>query len=92
MAAVRCFREAAALLPDGREFQGAANLGRNPTTGLVEPRLEVFLFDFNEDLYGQVIETELIQFIRPELKFDSLDDLIRQMEKDCAEARRWPGR
>jgi riboflavin kinase/FMN adenylyltransferase len=79
-------------LPDGREFQGAANLGRNPTTGLVEPRLEVFLFDFDEDLYGQVIETELIQFIRPELKFDSLEALIEQMRKDCAEARRWPGR
>ncbi len=79
-------------LPDGREYPGAANLGRNPTTGLVEPRLEVFLFDFDEDIYGQVIETELIHFIRPELKFDSLDALIAQMRKDCDEARRWPGR
>jgi riboflavin kinase/FMN adenylyltransferase len=79
-------------LPDGREFQGAANLGRNPTTGLVEPRLEVFLFDFDEDLYGQVIETELIHFIRPELKFDSLEALIERMQEDCVEARRWPGR
>lgn len=75
-------------VPDGREFQGAANLGRNPTTGLVEPRLEVFLFDFDEDIYGQVIETELIRFIRPELKFDSLDAMIEQMRKDCEEARR----
>jgi riboflavin kinase/FMN adenylyltransferase len=79
-------------LPDGREFQGAANLGRNPTTGLVEPRLEVFLFDFDEDLYGKVIETELVHFIRPELKFDGLDALIAQMRQDCEEALRWPGR
>jgi riboflavin kinase/FMN adenylyltransferase len=79
-------------LPDGREVTGVANLGRNPTTGLVEPRLEVFLFDFDEDIYGQVIETELIRFIRPELKFDSLEPMIEQMHKDCAEARRWPGR
>jgi riboflavin kinase/FMN adenylyltransferase len=79
-------------LPDGREFAGAANLGRNPTTGLVEPRLEVFLFDFDEDIYGQVIETELIHFIRPELKFHSVEALIEQMQKDCEEALRWPGR
>ena len=79
-------------LPDGRELTGVANLGRNPTTGLVEPRLEVFLFDFDEDIYGQVIETELIHFIRPELKFGSLDAMIEQIHKDCAEARRWPGR
>jgi len=78
-------------LPDGRELAGAANIGRNPTTGLVEPRLEVFLFDFDEDVYGQVIETELIHFIRPELKFIHLDEMIEQMHKDCAEARRWPG-
>ena len=79
-------------LPDGRRLQGAANLGRNPTTGLVEPRLEVFLFDFDEDIYGQVIETELIHFIRPELKFDTPEAMIEEMHKDCAEARRWPGR
>ena len=78
-------------LPDGRMLAGAANLGRNPTTGLVEPRLEVFLFDFDEDLYGQVVETELIQFIRPELKFDGVEALIEQMHKDVTEARRWPG-
>jgi riboflavin kinase / FMN adenylyltransferase len=79
-------------LPDGRDIPGAANLGRNPTTGLVEPRLEVFLFDFDEDLYGQVIETDLIHFIRPELKFDGLDALVKQMGKDCDEARRWTER
>ncbi len=79
-------------LPDGRRLPGVANLGRNPTTGLVEPRLEVFLFDFDEDIYGQVIETELIHFIRPELKFGRLDAMIERMHEDCAEARRWPAR
>jgi riboflavin kinase/FMN adenylyltransferase len=76
-------------LADGRSLPGVANLGRNPTTGLVEPRLEVFLFHFDEDLYGQVIETELVRFIRPELKFDGLAALIEQMHKDATEARRW---
>ena len=74
-------------LPDGRRLAGAANLGRNPTTGLVEPRLEVYLFDFDEDLYGQVIETELVSFLRPELKFDGLDALVTQMNADVASAR-----
>ena len=61
-------------------------------THKVKTRLEVFLFDFDEDIYGQVIETELIHFIRPELKFDSLEAMIERMHEDGAEARRWPGR
>ena len=57
------------------------------TTGLVDARLEVWLFDFDEDLYGQTIETELVAFIRPESKFDSLDDLIRTIGEDAAKAK-----
>jgi riboflavin kinase/FMN adenylyltransferase len=74
-------------LPGGRQVEGVANLGRNPTTGLVEPRLEVFLLDFDEDLYGQVIETELLTFLHPEIKFDGLDPLVAQIAQDVAAAR-----
>jgi riboflavin kinase/FMN adenylyltransferase len=74
-------------LPDGRILAGVANLGRNPTTGLVATRLEVFLFDFDEDIYGQLIETQLVEFLRPELTFDGLDPLVVQMNKDAATAR-----
>ncbi|MCI3181491.1 bifunctional riboflavin kinase/FMN adenylyltransferase [Caulobacter sp. CCUG 60055] len=74
-------------LPDGREAPGVANIGVNPTTGLVEPRLEVWLFDFDEDIYGQTIETDLIAFLRPELKFDGLDALVKQVNADAAVAR-----
>jgi riboflavin kinase/FMN adenylyltransferase len=66
---------------------GVANVGQNPTTGLVDARLEVWLFDFDENLYGQTIETELVAFIRPEARFDSLDDLIRTIGEDAAKAR-----
>ncbi len=52
-------------LADGRLVPGVANIGQNPTTGLVDARLEVWLFDFDEDIYGQTIETELVAFIRP---------------------------
>jgi len=74
-------------LPDGREVPGVANLGNNPTTGMVETRLETWLFDFDEDLYGQIIETDLVAFLRPELKFDSLELMIEQIRRDEQAAR-----
>ena len=66
---------------------GVANFGENPATGRVEARLEVYLFDFDEDLYGQTIETELIAFLRPEMDFDSLEALVAQIAADAAAAR-----
>jgi len=75
------------LLPDGRRVPGVANLGNNPTTGEVETRLETWLFDFDEDLYGQVIETQLIGFLRPEEKFDSIEAMVEQIYEDERQAR-----
>jgi riboflavin kinase / FMN adenylyltransferase len=49
--------------------------------------LEPYFFDFSEDLYGQPIEVELIAYLRPEAKFDSLEALTEQMDADCARAR-----
>ena len=74
-------------LPDGRIVPGVANIGNNPTTGEVETRLEVWLFDFDEDLYGQVIETSLIAFLRPEEKFSSIDAMVEQIRVDERQAR-----
>jgi riboflavin kinase / FMN adenylyltransferase len=74
-------------LPDGRRLPGVANIGQNPTTGLVETRLEVWILDFDEDLYGQVIETELAAFLRPEVKFDSIEAMMAQIAIDERQAR-----
>ncbi|HEY9236532.1 MAG TPA: bifunctional riboflavin kinase/FAD synthetase [Phenylobacterium sp.] len=75
-------------LPDGREIAGVANIGVNPTIpGEITARLEVWLFDFDEDLYGQVIETDLVAFLRPELKFDSLEAMTAQIMEDARQAR-----
>ncbi len=74
-------------LPDGRIIPGVANIGNNPTTGEVETRLEVWLFEFDEDLYGQVIETRLIAFLRPEEKFSSIDAMVEQIREDERQAR-----
>ena len=74
-------------LQDGRIFEGVANLGVRPMFELETPLLEVWLFDFSGDLYGQTIETELIGRIRGEMSFDGLDALKVQIERDAASAR-----
>ncbi len=80
-------------LKDGRHVAGVANIGVNPTTGIVDPRLEVFLFDFDEDIYGETIENELIAFLRPELTFRDaagafdVPAMVTQIHKDVAEAK-----
>jgi riboflavin kinase/FMN adenylyltransferase len=75
-------------LPDGRKLPGVANLGVNPTVeGVTAPLLEVWIFDFDEDIYDQVIETDLIAFLRPEEKFASLDAMTTQVLKDATQAR-----
>ncbi len=74
-------------LADGRLIPGASNIGENPTTGLVDARLEAWLFDFDEDLYGQTVETQLVAYLRPEEKFDSLEALTAQVMEDGRAAR-----
>ncbi len=74
-------------LPDGRVLKGAANIGIRPQFDPPKELLEPHFFDFDGDLYGQVIEVEFHAFLRGEAKFESLDGLIAQMAQDCAEAR-----
>ncbi|MCC8943195.1 bifunctional riboflavin kinase/FAD synthetase [Bradyrhizobium sp. Arg68] len=68
-------------------FDGVASFGRRPTFDNGAPLLEVFLFDFKGDLYGKVLDVAFIGFIRDELKFDTIEALIRQMDDDSARAR-----
>jgi riboflavin kinase/FMN adenylyltransferase len=76
------------ILATGEVLQGAANIGIRPQFEPPKELLEPFFFDFAGDLYGQEIEVAFHHFLRGEAKFDSLDALIEQMDKDCAEARR----
>ncbi len=66
---------------------GVANFGRTPTTGLRDPLLETFIFDFDGDLYGKTLEVALIAYLRPELKFDGLDEMVAQMGEDVMAAK-----
>lgn len=73
--------------PQAGSYGGAASLGVRPMFGENTPNLETFLFDFTGDLYGQHLSVALIDYLRPELKFDGLPGLITQMDADCGQAR-----
>jgi riboflavin kinase / FMN adenylyltransferase len=67
-------------------FTGVASIGTRPTVGGTEPWLEVHVFDFAQDLYGREIAVECVQFLRSELKFESLDAMVAQIRLDAAQA------
>ncbi len=69
-------------------YQGAASIGLRPTFGGENPNLEVYIFDFSGDIYETEISVALVAFQRPELKFDTLEALIAQIDADCVESLR----
>jgi riboflavin kinase/FMN adenylyltransferase len=75
-------------LEDGSEHPAVASLGVRPTFEPPTELLEAHLFGFDGDLYGQKIEVALHAFIREEKKFESLDDLVAEMRRDEAAARK----
>ena len=73
--------------PDAGSYGGAASLGVRPMFGQNTPNLETHIFDFSGNLYGQHLSIALIDYLRPEMKFDGLPALITQMDQDCGRAR-----
>jgi riboflavin kinase/FMN adenylyltransferase len=71
----------------GRLHDAVASFGRRPMFDNGAPLLEVFLFDFDGDLYGQSLDVAFIAWIRQERQFDSIEALVRQMDEDSALAR-----
>jgi riboflavin kinase/FMN adenylyltransferase len=74
---------------DGALYHGVVNLGYRPTVSKDRSNriLEIHLFDFNRDIYGQDVELRFVQYLRPEKKFATLDVLVRQIEADVQQAR-----
>jgi riboflavin kinase/FMN adenylyltransferase len=74
---------------DGVLHHGVINLGIRPTVsgGKSERVLEIYLLDFERDIYGRDVEVGFMQFLRPEKKFESLDALVRQIDVDVQKAR-----
>ena len=75
------------LLPGGRVVNGVANVGTRPMFEPPKELLEPWFFDFDDDLYGQVIEVELLDFIRDEARFEDVEALKAQIARDCDAAR-----
>lgn len=70
-------------LIDGTYHDGVTNIGYKPTVGAEENiGVETYLFDFDENLYGRTIEVELFYYIRPELKFGSIEEMLIRMRED----------
>ncbi|MBQ7614202.1 MAG: bifunctional riboflavin kinase/FAD synthetase [Butyrivibrio sp.] len=73
---------------EDRVYDGMTNIGRKPTISDKEQvGVETFIYDFNADAYGKFIKVELLRFVRPEMKFDSIDDLKAQIQSDLITAR-----
>ncbi len=73
--------------PHQGRYMGAASLGVRPMFGVNTPNLETYLIDFQGDLYDQHLSIALVEYLRPELKFDGLPALITQMAADTDRAR-----
>jgi len=70
-------------------YFGVANVGSRPTVAGIRQQLEVHIFDFDENLYGQSIEVVMLKKLRNEMKFTSIDELTRQISKDSEQARHY---
>ena len=73
--------------PHRGSYDGAASIGVRPMFGGTQANIETYLFDFTGDLYGAELSVALIEFLRSEQSFDSVDALVVQMHDDCARAR-----
>lgn len=69
-------------MPDGKVFCGTTNVGVKPTVGSEEILAESYITDFSEDIYGKIVKTEFVEFLRSEEKFESVDLLSRAIERD----------
>lgn len=72
---------------DGATHEGVANIGIRPSIASRQCLLEAHLFDVSANLYGKVVEVEFVKFLRDEAKFDSMDALAAQMQRDGEAAR-----
>ncbi len=73
---------AAYVYVDSKKYKAAVNVGNNPTFKGVDKHIEVFIMEFNENIYSKKIEIEFVDFIREEKRFRKVDELIARIDKD----------
>src|SRR5699024_11034115 len=70
------------IIIDGKKYLSATSIGTNPTFDEDEVKVETYIIDFDDDIYGREVELELVEYLRPMITFDSVDDLVKQMKED----------
>jgi riboflavin kinase/FMN adenylyltransferase len=80
---------AATAVVNGRIVKGMLSIGNRPTLTYSEEKVEINLFDFDEELYGHNIQVNVIKFLRPQEKYTSMDLLKSQLAKDKEESLKW---
>ena len=73
----------------GKTFYGISNVGVKPTVEVPFAGVETYLFDCDEDLYGEEARVEFYHFVRPECKFDSVEELKAQIQRDAGSGKRY---
>jgi riboflavin kinase/FMN adenylyltransferase len=73
---------------EGRQYGSTTHIGTNPTFDVALPKIEVFVHDFDDDLYGKQIDVDFLTFLREPVRFDSAEALVRQMQEDVLRSRR----
>jgi riboflavin kinase/FMN adenylyltransferase len=74
-------------LVDGKNFAAVTNIGTRPTVSGTHVTVEPWLLDFNGDLYSKELTLQFYKFLRPERKFDSLEELRAEIQKNAAQTR-----
>lgn len=76
----------------GIRYKSITNIGTKPTVDGSFMGVESYIYDFNEDVYGKYAVTNLLEFKRPEMKFEGVEDLKKQMQTDIEQGRDYPSR
>ena len=72
---------------DDHKMKAAVSIGTNPTFGGHDRTIEPFILDFDDNLYGKTLRLEFVQRLRDQVKFDSVDALLEQIDRDVAQTR-----
>ena len=76
---------------NGECYYGAINIGVTPYFGINKPKLEIHVFDFDQNLYGKKIKVIPLHFLRDEMTFNNIEELTQQIKNDCDLAKKLLG-
>ena len=82
---------ASARLDSERIFRAVVNIGMQPSTGNHQLAIEAYILDFDENIYGKPLSLDLLAYLRPEKKFPSIEELVRQIGMDADTAKNYNG-